>query len=145
MKIQMRPFIFMAMLVILGLTAIPFAGLCQATTNLVKFIKYGTSFGMCSGYCFQETIYDSKLTISLSEYYRGKGQNNDKPNKVDTVKTDRTKWNSLVKSVDLIKFYKLPQVIGCPDCADGGAEWIEIGTKNKTYESNLSTGQTLSQ
>jgi hypothetical protein len=23
-------------------------------------------------------------------------------------------------------FFELPQTIGCPDCTDGGAEWLEI-------------------
>jgi hypothetical protein len=36
-------------------------------------------------------------------------------------------------------FFDLPTTIGCPDCADGGAEWIEIelvdGGKHKvTFE-----------
>jgi hypothetical protein len=28
--------------------------------------------------------------------------------------------------IDQIGFVNLPKTIGCPDCADGGAEWIEI-------------------
>lgn len=27
-------------------------------------------------------------------------------------------------------FLALPTTIGCPDCADGGAEWLEIELKN---------------
>jgi len=28
--------------------------------------------------------------------------------------------------VDITVFFNLPAVIGCPDCADGGSEWIEL-------------------
>lgn len=34
-------------------------------------------------------------------------------------------------------FFELPEVIGCPDCEDGGAEWVEMklqnGDKHKVY------------
>lgn len=50
-----------------------------------------------------------------------------------------SQWETLVKNIDYNTFRKLPAVVGCPDCADGGAEWLEVrltdGTLHKvTYE-----------
>ena len=39
-----------------------------------------------------------------------------------------------IYSIDLNKFYQLPSKVGCPDCDDGGEEWIEIGTKDKIHK-----------
>lgn len=35
-------------------------------------------------------------------------------------------WQTLVSLIDVSAFQALNEQIGCPDCADGGAEWIEI-------------------
>lgn len=48
-------------------------------------------------------------------------------------------WNYFKEELDLNTFFGFPETIGCPDCADGGAEWIEIelndGEKHKvTFE-----------
>ena len=40
-------------------------------------------------------------------------------------------------------FFILDERIGCPDCADGGSEWIEIGTKNKIYKVTFEYGDSL--
>ena len=47
---------------------------------------------------------------------------------------DCTEWNSINNNIDLDAFYNLEEVIGCPDCADGGAAWIEIQTLTKTHK-----------
>jgi hypothetical protein len=48
------------------------------------------------------------------------------------------KWADLVSAIDLEAFENLDEVIGCPDCTDGGAEWLEIvtlkGRHKVTYE-----------
>ncbi|MDO8435184.1 MAG: hypothetical protein Q7S89_00695, partial [bacterium] len=54
------------------------------------------------------------------------------------IQISSDEWNSLVGALDVKKFNLLPERIGCPDCADGGAEWIEIfdgkATKKVTFE-----------
>ena len=40
-------------------------------------------------------------------------------------------------------FFILEERIGCPDCADGGSEWIEILANNKTYKVTFENGETL--
>lgn len=86
-------------------------------------IKYGTSFGECMGYCKHELILKSgTVTYSRSGW-------------VDSIETITctesladSGWESFKTGLDSKMFFELSQTIGCPDCADGGAEWIEIET-----------------
>ena len=49
-----------------------------------------------------------------------------------------TEWTNLIDLIDLEAFQALDDRIGCPDCADGGAEWVQIdwkaGGKRVTFE-----------
>jgi hypothetical protein len=102
----------------------------------IRQINYGTSFGECVGYCKRDlNMEKGTLTYKCSGW-------------ADTIKTiTHTKslpdsvWNSLRAALNINEFLKLQKVIGCPDCADGGAEWLEIelntGTRHKvTFEYN---------
>src|SRR6185295_14271553 len=40
-------------------------------------------------------------------------------------------WADLSAAYDPITFNSLDSVIGCPDCADGGAEWVTVETEGK--------------
>ncbi len=52
-------------------------------------------------------------------------------------------WDSFKKTVDLNDFFSLPEIIGCPDCADGGAEWLEIEDfSGKKYKVTFEHGNT---
>jgi len=98
----------------------------------VKQIEYGTSFGECLGYCKSDILLQRG-----SVKYTESGWS-------DTLKTitctdTLTMWNVFASGLDIKKFFELQAIIGCPDCADGGAEWIEIelvsGEKHKvTFE-----------
>jgi hypothetical protein len=107
-------------------TAIP-------VTN-VEYIKTGYSFGLCRGYCQQYfTITADKVS------YLAKSNDND-PDFPDITRNDtitKTDYDNLLKSLDLKKFNDLPDVIGCPDCADGGAEWIEIKNGNSVEKTTF--------
>ncbi|MEQ9468541.1 MAG: hypothetical protein RLN88_14100 [Ekhidna sp.] len=99
------------------------------TLEITK-IKYGTSFGMCMGYCTQILIIEnniaSKKLVSRNES--------------DSEKSCSRSINSseIFSQVNRERFNDLPETIGCPDCADGGSEWIEIttniGSKKVIYE-----------
>jgi tetratricopeptide (TPR) repeat protein len=114
----------------------------QALTNLAEnsndsilFIKHGTSFGMCDGYCFHETKFTKDLIINT-----GKSWTNNQPDKVDTARMERNNWKNMVNAIDIKAFYMLPATMGCPDCTDGGAEWLIIGTKNSEWKVEFDYG-----
>lgn len=95
-------------------------------------IKFGTSFGMCFGYCIQEVVFvPGSITKTLTP------QRNPKL-KEKACSLKFSEFESLVSKIDFAGFSSLEEQIGCPDCADGGAEWIEIiskeGSKRVTYE-----------
>ena len=41
-------------------------------------------------------------------------------------------WQKLQSLADYNAIKDLPERIGCPDCADGGAEWLELSRSNET-------------
>jgi len=84
-------------------------------------ITSGTSFGMCAGYCVTELRVDS-TSIRLTE----ESWQSDLPARTRTLPLERREWNRLQAIVDTAAIRLLEGVHGCPDCADGGAEWIQI-------------------
>jgi len=108
----------------------------QATMN-DYVVNYGTSFGMCVGPC-RKDLNVVKNVVSFTVFYtEGRGAIGGTP-KIYNEALEANLGNSLVKSIDYKSFNKLNEIIGCPDCADGGAEWVEIlknGSKHKvTFE-----------
>lgn len=95
-----------------------------STTSIIKYIKTGTSFGMCAGYCNQEISIDADKIV-YTAIPSGRGDNN-YPEINTTIKFSSAEFQKLQNLVELKTFTSLPDRIGCPDCADGGAEWVEI-------------------
>lgn len=84
-------------------------------------IYYGTSFGECIGYCITETyLEDAEVTIIR----RAWGDEREPVKSTFTISTEQ--MNAILGGIDEEKFKKLPETLGCPDCADGGAEWLEV-------------------
>ena len=55
------------------------------------------------------------------------------PPKLEVFKMEAAYWKQLTASVAVDSVFALPERIGCPDCADQGAEWIEIFTEGKSH------------
>ncbi|RAJ10136.1 hypothetical protein [Arenibacter echinorum] len=106
----------------------------EVNSSDIKQLGYGTSFGMCVGYCKNDMLLKAGTVI-----YSRSGWNN-QVEAIDCIENlTQLSWDSIKKAVDLNEFFLLPQIVGCPDCADGGAEWLEIenfsGKKSKvTFE-----------
>ncbi|WP_370089184.1 hypothetical protein [Ekhidna sp.] len=122
---------------LLSLTFVFFATVltnCQEevqSSDITK-IEFGTSFGMCAGYCTKTLT----LTNDLAQKTVTPRVNQNLEEK--TCSTIYSGFNSLSAKIDRQAFLELEETIGCPDCADGGAEWIEIttpeGSKRVTFE-----------
>ncbi|MEJ5993004.1 hypothetical protein WG904_01145 [Pedobacter sp. Du54] len=101
----------------------------KASVEKVDNIVYGTSFGMCIGYCV------NNLSINNDEVTFTKSKNGQTPDTKTCTSTISTMDLSAIKGlIDADKVAKLPEIIGCPDCADGGAEWVSITTEGKTHK-----------
>jgi hypothetical protein len=94
----------------------------------IRKIKTGTFFGHCVGYCNQEFIITPKKIIYTKTANSSDLSKN--PDVVKEISISRAEWQNLVQSIDADKFTALPDTIGCPDCADGGGEWIEISNRH---------------
>lgn len=110
--------------------------------NEILSIKHGSSFGMCNGYCFNEYTYNDSSAIKYSKGW-GRTDLSNYPDKFDTTDFSSKDWDKLLLTIDTTKFYALPEIIGCPDCADGGAEWVEIVTKDKTVKVTFEFGNNV--
>ncbi len=105
---------------------------CHRTTDLSQLerVAYGESYGECAGYCDNSILLDANSCTSTHLYF------NYEPDYIghDTICMEDYKgWASLIKKIDFYSFKRLPDRIGCPDCADGGAEWIQITYDGEVY------------
>jgi hypothetical protein len=110
---------------------------CEAEDNILTYdseivsIAYGTSFGQCIGYCnrnLEITGTDIKFNAS------GQTVTGKLPDIVINDIISFEDWEKLVNTIDVLIFRNMEEVIGCPDCADGGAEWIEITTDEISHK-----------
>jgi hypothetical protein len=108
---------------------------CKKGNEAPDFLRidYGTSFGFCMGYCKR----DISLNIEKIVFTKS-GWEDSVVTKECTEVITESDYTRLVRKIDLAAFVALDSVIGCPDCADGGAEWIRIwmsgNVKKVTFE-----------
>ena len=103
-------------------------------------INYGTSFRMCVGHCRKEmNLVNNELNFTVF-YTEGRGAVGGIP-KTYKETSDKVLQNYLSKSIDYESFKKLNTIIGCPDCADGGAEWVEIIKGNIKHKVTFEYGK----
>ena len=95
---------------------------CDESNFYDVTIKNGTSFGLSADYSIREVIIDSE-NITFSK--RGFDERNT-PEISFQEKFSSDKFHELFELINLQEFNKLPDYIGCPDCYDQGAEWVEL-------------------
>lgn len=104
-------------------------------------IKTVTYFGLCTGYCNEE------LSITSERVIFSKTSNDpddaEYPPIIEEVSITNEIWSNLVASVNLDEFYALPDIIGCPDCTDGGGERIEISDGETTKRVDFEFGTSV--
>lgn len=99
----------------------------ENNTHEVTEINYGISFGECFGYCQNSiNITSSEVTLNKNGWVYDPV--------VLPVISDKKELEELFEKVNFDDFLAINETNGCPDCADGGAEWLEISTKNNTHK-----------
>ena len=104
-------------------------------------IKTGTFFGVCYGYCLSEL----SIIGTDADYYLNSWIENDsvyQPVEISDV-IDFSIWENLNTFLDFELFMNLDTIYGCPDCADGGAEWFEIATSDTIKRVTIEYGDSL--
>ena len=113
----------LAVLLLTGLSGCMVTG--PDTNSRSKTIRSGQSFGECLGYCRLELELTEDTTIFAAI---GQALDNSFDDIRDTVATDSGTWAHVSALAAIAPFSTLDEVYGCPDCADGGAEWVELDT-----------------
>lgn len=118
---------------------------CQKTNvqsvNDSLIIRTGTSFGMCVGdKCRKDYVLNG---TSLTLTHGGQNRGTPLPSKTCQKPIAAADWNALKTAVNLGTFGQQPDVIGCPDCADGGAEYIELEQGDTKHRVTFPYGQTI--
>ena len=106
----------------------------------VYTISNGTSFGMCAGYCIRELVVTTDAT---ARYTATSWDTVSYPTLVLDTMITLAEWNDLMSLADLEVLKTFPAVVGCPDCADGGAEWISFDDGSQVKKVTIEYGDTL--
>lgn len=104
--------------ILAGCTAAPL----ESFNDRELVIRGGTSFGMCMGHCVTELTID-EAEVVFTETSRDPGRF---PTRTRTAELTPREWAELAALADPGDFEGLAPTLGCPDCADGGAEWVEV-------------------
>lgn len=106
----------------------------SSPTADLPVVSYGTSFGECMGYCNRQVVIQDGVAVFTKSSWLPED-----PDIQLAEELTAAEWSSVLQLIDWQGFEKQPDRIGCPDCADGGAEWIEIeyeqdAVKRVTFE-----------
>ncbi len=119
-----------------------FMAACQLTSPEADFsiiIRSGTSFGECLGYCLTELHLDAQTII----FTRHSSDPNAYPEKRYETPMSARQWQRLALLVDFDVLRQMQEIYGCPDCADGGAEWIDVEQDGQRKRVTFEYGDTL--
>ncbi len=116
-------------LIYISVLVLIFASCEKDSVKNIDSIGYGSSFGMCVGYCI------NNLSISDEKVIFSKSKNGHAPDiKTCTSTLSASEAKAFKKLIEDSKISALPERIGCPDCADGGAEWVSVVSGSKEYK-----------
>ncbi|WP_341225190.1 hypothetical protein [uncultured Arcticibacterium sp.] len=100
----------------------------------------GQSFGECQGECtqyFELNAQNDSVSFVSQPYY----VDNAHEKKIFKGTLEETSWQEILSELNTKTFRNLNEVYGCPDCADGGAEWIEITDSSGVHKVTFEYGQ----
>ncbi|WP_343636807.1 hypothetical protein [Fluviicola sp.] len=112
-----------------------------ASNDQVISVMHGTNFGHCRGYCRKELIFTEKQV----NYVESSVDSDRNPAKKESFDISAARWKSILDKIDWNSFKGLEESYGCPDCADGGSEYIEITTSNGTKRVTIEFNKEASQ
>jgi hypothetical protein len=132
-------------------------GLCAAILALaacastpaqapVSRIVSTTSFGMCVGYCTTTLEISEGQAVLIRQARGGRGGPSTLPDQRFAAALSPAEWTEISGLAAHTDLSGLPATIGCPDCADGGAETLSInGAAPITFDhgANIAQAQPL--
>lgn len=103
-----------------------------------------TSFGMCVGYCTTRLEISEGQAVLIREARGGRGAPNpaQTPQRFTAALTP-AEWAEIQRLAAQTNLEALPDVVGCPDCADGGAEGLSIEAPGMSESVSFEFGSDL--
>jgi len=136
-------FFGLAVVAALGLAAC--GGGAGAPSGVARVVST-TSFGMCVGYCSTRLEISEGGAVLVRSARGGRG-GAELPDQRFTQNLSAEEWGEIARLATEAQIDALPGTIGCPDCADGGAESLTIeragagGAKTITFEHGAAIGE----
>jgi len=127
----------------LAAAAMALAGCASAAPapTEVRQIVSTTSFGMCVGYCTTRLEISEGQAVLIRDGRSGRGSAELPDQRFTQTLTD-TEWQEFARLAARTDLSRLPATIGCPDCADGGAESLAInGERGVTFDYGASVAE----
>ena len=124
------------------------AALAACTTDAtvpspVRQVVSTTSFGMCVGYCWTRLEISETGAVLVRSSRGGRGGGT-LPDQRFEAPLSASEWQEIAQLAASANLTGLPDTIGCPDCADGGAESLTIaGASERTI--TFDHGATIAQ
>lgn len=115
---------------------------CSVDSSNIRSISSGTSFGFCRSYC-QQSINITFNPLQLIAMKQPNFPQAAYPLVQQQHPFSSAQWQELISVLNMQTFSALGDRIGCPDCADGGAEWIEIDSTNGVKRVTFENGQSV--
>lgn len=115
-----------------------------AATRAVDRIVSTTSFGMCVGYCATRLEITPGQAVLIRDARGGRGAPN-LPEQRFAAPLTAAEWEELARLAAQADLNGLPPVIGCPDCADGGAESITIAGGGQSQTVSFDFGAPIAE
>ena len=103
-------------------------------------IRAGTSFGYCVGYCNTDYVFNGTSVTLTQTSFRQAAQY---PAKTCQNTISAADWNTLKSQATLDTFSKVAEQLGCPDCADAGAEYVELQLGDQKHRVTFETARTI--
>ncbi len=111
------------LVVVMSFASTSLLGISAEASDSVALIRYGTSYGKCIGYCSKSIeVFPARVAFIAIAYNQTKRL----PAISNEAKLDKQEHEELRRLLKEASVNGLEERIGCPDCTDGGAEWIEI-------------------
>jgi hypothetical protein len=117
--------------------ALSIVACAEGTTGAsdVSFIEWKSSFGFCppTAYCTTRLRVSGRQAVLTLE-------SRESPAVLTETQLTAAEADALAEAAARARFDGLPPVVGCPDCADGGAEMLTVMVANEqrdvTFEYN---------
>lgn len=117
----------------------------QEPARDVNQIVSTTSFGMCVGYCTTRLEVSQGRAVLIREARGGRGAPQDLPAQRFTTVLTPDEWDQIQALAANTNLSALPDTIGCPDCADGGAESLAITREGQARTVSFEFGASVPQ